>query len=312
VTARHRVLVADDDPLTRRLLEANLAQWGFQVETVTDGAAAWETIRSPQRPPVAILDWMMPGLSGIELCRRARAEAGEPYLYLIMLTGRDSSDDLVHALEAGADDFIGKPIRMPELRARLGTARRLLDLQRQLITAREAQEFRATFDALTGVRNRRAILEMLDNEINRAARTGQPLSIALADIDHFKSINDTHGHQVGDVVLEEVAGRLEVTLRSYDAVGRYGGEEFLVVLPSADPEAALAVAERIRSQVARPPTDERLAELRVTVSLGVASLADVPADGPPEQRAEALLRAADQAMYRAKAAGRDRTVLAAA
>lgn len=310
--SRYRVLVADDDPLTRRLLEQSLPEWGFHVSAVANGAEAWAVMNSSDRPHLAILDWMMPELDGIDLCRRIRSESNEPYLYVIMMTGRDSSDDLVHALEAGADDFVSKPLSMPQLRARLGTARRILDLQRQLIASREAQKFRATFDALTDIRNRSSILELLETEINRAIRTGQTLSIALADVDHFKSINDTLGHQTGDIVLREVASRLEGALRSYDAVGRYGGEEFLLVFPTIDPQTGLMVAERARAAVARPLPDESLHDLRITVSIGVAGLCVVADTGTPEERADTLLRAADKALYEAKTQGRNRSILAAA
>jgi diguanylate cyclase (GGDEF)-like protein len=195
---------------------------------------------------LAILDWMMPGLDGVEVCRKVRQAGGAPYVYLIMLTGRAERRDVVQGMGAGADDYLSKPFDEQELRVRLRAGRRIVDLQEALRTL-------ATRDALTGTWNRRAILEILRRELARGAREGTPVGVVLADLDHFKRVNDTLGHLTGDAVLSEAARRIGAALRPYDALGRYGGEEFLIVLPGCDPEGASQVAERVRGRVAEAP-----------------------------------------------------------
>ena len=296
-----KVLVADDNLFGLGALAETRGGWGFVVVGVGDGAAAWQALQGDDAPRLAILDWMMPGLDGAQVCRRLRARDSGPYVYTLLLTSRDDARDIVSGLEAGADDYLTKPFREHELRARLGTGRRILDLQQELIAAREAMRRQATRDALTGLWNRGQIMQALERELARARREGTPLGVILLDVDHFKRVNDTHGHPVGDAVLREVARRLEEVFRAYDGVGRYGGEEFLVVLPGCDAAAALALAERARAAMAGLPLELAEAAVAFTISAGVAATG-----GAWTTDAGALLQTADAALYRAKRGGRDR------
>jgi PleD family two-component response regulator len=226
-----QVLVAEDNPVFQSMLCGILERWGYAAVSVRDGETAWDILQSEHAPRLAILDWMMPGIDGVEVCRRVRTAGKEPYTYIVLLTARTESRDLVEAMDAGADDYLTKPFRNHELRVRLRAGRRILDLQEELLRAREALRLQATHDALTGLMNRSAILERLRNELSRSSRDRQPLAVLLADLDRFKLVNDKCGHLAGDAVLRESALRMKSALRRYDAVGRYGGEEFLLVLP---------------------------------------------------------------------------------
>jgi diguanylate cyclase (GGDEF)-like protein len=298
-----RILIAEDDPVSRRLLEAHLGKWGYQVSTARDGDQAWEMLQQPDAPRLAILDWMMPGLSGPDVCRQVRARAQEPYTYILLLTSRNQKQDLIAGMEAGADDYLTKPFDAQELNVRLRAGRRILDLEAELVAAREALREQATRDALTWLWNRPAILEILTRELAKAARDGSAVGLIMADLDHFKQVNDTCGHLAGDAVLREAARRMQASVRSYDAVGRYGGEEFLVIMPGAASATATHLAERLRLAINREPV--RLAErvLSITVSLGVT----ISPPGRPIAP-EALIRTADEALYHAKKAGRNRVV----
>jgi two-component system, cell cycle response regulator len=299
-----RILLADDDRVSRRLLQLKLVQWGFEVAEVSDGTAAWAALRAPDGPRLAILDWMMPGLDGIEVCRRVR-ERAVPYIYVVIITAKDRKEDIVAALEAGADDFLTKPFDAFELKARLRTGARILELQESLLEAQDALRYEATHDGLTGVANRATIMDLLRREMDRAEREGTHLGLVLLDIDHFKKVNDTHGHGVGDTVLRETSRHVRRSLRPYDHLGRIGGEEFLLVLPGCDAAALSALAERIREGIARNPVTIEGTTVPLTVSLGTAS--SRPGGASPDRRnVELLVRAADAALYRAKEGGRDR------
>jgi diguanylate cyclase (GGDEF)-like protein len=294
-----RVLAAEDNPVFRAMLSSMLTKWGYDVEVASDGNEAWRALQQERAPRLAILDWMMPGADGVEICRRVRAEGREPYIYILLLTSRCDSQDLVEGMDAGADDYVTKPFNTHELRVRLRAGRRILDLQEELVRAREALREEATHDGLTGLLNRRALLEALEAEAERAARDERPVAVLLADLDRFKAINDTHGHLAGDAVLREAARRMKSVIRRYDGIGRYGGEEFLAVLPGSDGEAARAEAERVRQAVAAEPFPLGDVSVHVTCSIGVAWSA-VPAG------ADALVRQADVALYAAKNRGRNR------
>jgi diguanylate cyclase (GGDEF)-like protein len=302
-----RILIAEDDPISRRMLQAFLSKWGYQVDAVADGAEAWAILEQPDAPQLAVLDWMMPGLEGPQVCRRVRELAERPYTYILLLTARGQKDDLLRGLESGADDYLTKPFDAQELRARLRVGERILDLQSSLITAREELRFRATHDVLTGIPNRATVLEAAQRECSRQVREGGPFSVIILDLDHFKHINDTYGHLCGDQVLREAARRLTVCVRTYDTVGRYGGEEFLVVAPTTDGPGSLALAERIRQAIEDPPVETENGPVHITVSCGVAS-----SDRDSPLAAGDLLRLADEALYRAKAQGRNKSELAAA
>jgi diguanylate cyclase (GGDEF)-like protein len=301
-----KVLAAEDNPVFQSMLSSMLTKWGYQPVMARDGNEAWQALEAPDGPRLAILDWMMPGLNGVDICRAVRAAGREPYVYILLLTARNDSRDLVEGMEAGADDYVTKPFQAHELRVRLRAGRRILELQEELLAAREALRMQATHDGLTGLPNRCAILETLHKELSRANREGQPLSLLMVDLDRFKQVNDTYGHLAGDAVLREAAQRMRGAVRSYDSVGRYGGEEFLIVLPGCEGASGWAQAERVRSAIATPRLSAGSQLLPVTCSIGVASRIF-----PTAADAAALLREADQALYGAKNGGRNRVAQAA-
>lgn len=298
-----RILIADDSIVSRHLLEATLRKWEYDVVTASDGAEAWEVLQEPGAPSIAILDWVMPGLTGPEVCRLVRQRAGEPYTYLLLLTSKSLKEDLVEGMESGADDYLVKPFDQHELKVRLRAGRRIVELQSELVRAREALREQATKDFLTGIWNRSSILEILDRELQRSAREGSPVGVVLADLDHFKAVNDTFGHFAGDAVLREAARRMQSCCRGYDSIGRYGGEELLVILPGCQAECAEGQAERMRAVIESTPLTLGEDPYQLTCSFGV-TWAEPGKAQPPE----ALIRTADDALYRAKRAGRNRVV----
>jgi diguanylate cyclase (GGDEF)-like protein len=300
-----RILIAEDDPVSRRLLEAKLVKWGYDVTVTCDGDQAWEALRSEDAPRLAILDWMMPGVDGVEICRKLRKENREPYTYIILLTALHRDEDLVTGMEAGADDYITKPFKANELRVRLRAGRRIIELQNELIEAREALREQATHDPLTGLWNHEEILRILRRQLSRVKREGGDVSVVMADLDHFKKVNDTHGHMAGDAVLRQTARRMLSQVRDYDYVGRYGGEEFLLVLPGCEGERARNFAERICQCIGSDSMDIPEGMIPVTISLGVATTCK-----GSKNDADSLVQAADLALYRAKENGRNRVEIA--
>ncbi len=297
------VLIAEDDPIFRHVLQSWLQRWNYRVIALDNGLDAWNVLRMEGSPPMAILDWMMPAMDGIEVCRKIRSLQRGPYKYVLLLTAKDDKQDVVAGLEAGADDYLTKPFNVDELRGRVRSGKRILELQAALLHAKDALQFEASHDRLTSLWNRGAIMDLLEKEVQRRRRTQDPLGVIMADLDHFKSINDSHGHLVGDAVLQEAARRLASGVRGYDMVGRYGGEEFLIVLPGCSVSDLIVTAERFRRSVAEQPFDTSAGPLVVTLSLGVAS------EGPDSQEqssCQTLLRSADTALYVAKAQGRNR------
>ncbi len=308
-SACNTVLIAEDDPLFLRILERWFKRWDYRVSAVENGLDAWEVLQREDAPQLAILDWMMPGMDGIELCRRIRSRDQGPYRYVLLLTARDDKQDVVAGLEAGADDYLTKPFDVDELRARVRTGKRILDLQAALIHAQDDLQSVAAHDSLTGLWNRGAILDLLRREVSRRQRTGDALGVIMADIDHFKRINDTQGHLIGDAVLQEVTRRLAVNVRPYDAVGRYGGEEFLIVFPSCNAPNLVVGAERLRHCIADQPIETSVGQIAVTLSLGLTSVEQ----GEKETLDyETFVRHADEALYAAKARGRNRVETAVA
>jgi diguanylate cyclase (GGDEF)-like protein len=296
-----KVLAAEDNAVFQSVLRSLLTKWGYEAVIARDGLEAWDILQSNDAPRLAILDWMMPGLDGVEICQRIRAARREPYVYIVLLTARTEAQDVVEGMEAGADDYLTKPFNARELRVRLRAGSRILELQEQLLHAREALRVQATHDGLTGLLNHSAILESLRNELARANREAQPLAALMVDIDRFKSINDTYGHQTGDEILKEAARRMKGAVRRYDAVGRYGGEEFLILLPGCDSESGQLQAERIREALADSRFDAAGQAIHVTCSIGVA-FRPFPSPGD----AVNLVSEADEALYRAKELGRNR------
>jgi two-component system, cell cycle response regulator len=299
-----KILIAEDDPHQARQLDVLVRSWGYDPVVVHDGLSAVRALHAPDSPRLVLLDWVLPGLDGIRVCREVREEQDRPYTYVVLVTGQGGRPERLAGLEAGADDFLAKPVDPPELRARLNAGRRILILQEQLLTAQRRLEEQATRDGLTGLWNRAAVLDLLTREFSRAGREGAPLGLLMADLDHFKRINDTHGHLTGDRVLRQAARRLRAELRPYDGVGRYGGEEFVVVLPGCNGPSTLRLAERLRRGVAGEPVDVEGGPLSITMSVGAAWWG-----GQGAMDSLALLRVADEALYSAKRAGRNRAVL---
>ncbi len=296
-----KILIADDSIVSRHLLEATLRKWGYEVVVACDGLEALELMQRENAPNLAILDWMMPGLTGLEVCDRIRKRAREPYTYILLLTSKSQKEDLIEGMDAGADDYITKPFDQHELQVRLRAGRRLVDLQAELLSAREALREQATKDSLTHLWNRSAIYDLLCRELSRAEREGTTVGVVMVDLDHFKSVNDNHGHFAGDAVLCESARRMQSTIRQYDAIGRYGGEEFLVMLPGCDEQGSFNLAERMRKQLSQAQMSLTENAINVTASFG-ATVAVPGQIWTPES----LIRKADEALYLAKRLGRNR------
>lgn len=301
-----KILIADDDAVSRRMIGRILEKAGYDVVTAADGRQALEEILRDGGPRLALLDWMMPELDGLEVCRAIRARQGSPYVYITMLSARLTDTDIVAGLEAGLDDYLTKPCNPEELKARLRAGQRILRLEDSLVAAREEMRFKATHDALTGLWNQGAIVALLESELARSAREGLPVSILMCDLDHFKTVNDNHGHLVGDDLLRKVAVRLQDAVRSFDAVGRYGGEEFLIVLKGCGSAHLADRAEQVRAAIACSSFSLAGVSLDLSVSLGALAADDWTVPQPVEQ----LLRRTDAALYSAKAAGRNRISLA--
>lgn len=294
-----KILIADDDPISVLYLQDMLGEWGYDVVVAGDGVTACDILRQEDGPVLAVLDWMMPGMDGIDVCRAIRDSVKDRYVYMIMLTTRTETEFIVAAMNAGADDYIGKPFNSEEMQVRLRAGRRIAELEQEL-------RLLASRDSLTGIANRGAIIDVLQRELARRARTQEPVSVIFCDLDHFKSVNDTYGHLAGDEVLREVTRRMAATLRPYDSFGRYGGEELLGVLPNCQMEGALEVAERMRAAVADSPVHTQFGDIAATISIGVASVSR-----HETTTLGALLHRADGALYRAKENGRNCITIAA-
>jgi two-component system cell cycle response regulator len=297
-----KILLADDDPVSRRLMERMLQRSGYEVITVENGRQAAQELSTPGGPRLALIDWMMPELDGPSVCCEVRNKVDGAYVYILLLTSRQSSEDIVRGLEAGADDYLTKPCHPAELKARLHTGRRILQLEDNLVEAREEMRFKATHDALTSLWDRGAILALLRSELSRSTREHSSVSVLLCDIDHFKQINDVHGHQAGDEVLGEVSSRLLDAVRLHDAVGRYGGEEFLIVLNGCGREELKERAEQARRAISGASFLTNHGSISVSMSVGAITIEGWDKSLPIEP----FLKDADDALYRAKAAGRNR------
>lgn len=294
-----KILIGEDDPVYSKILEKMLIKWGYEIISCSNGKEVLEELEKENAPNLLMIDWMMPVIDGVEVCKTIRQTKKEPFTYIILLTSKDGKTDIVEGLAAGADDYVVKPFHLEELQARLRAGRRILELQDRLVSSREAIRAMAIHDSLTGILNRGAIMEVLTKKVAQAVRENGPLAVVLLDIDHFKQINDRLGHIAGDAVLRETASRLKSSLRIYDDVGRYGGEEFLVILPGCDSADAVKQAERLRACIGEKAMDTSEGMITVTISLGVTTVNNTAETGP-------LIKTADKALYLAKNNGRNR------
>ncbi len=303
-----KILIVDDDPVLRQILQTYMSRAGYDVALAENGQTAldiWEreTIR------LVITDWMMPVMDGPELIRRIRAVSAPAYTYIIMLTAKESKGDVIYGLEAGADDYLTKPFNTGELRARVKIGERILNLENRLNQTLQQMEELATLDSLTGLLNRRALYTHAEAELSRSRRDRNPVSLMMLDIDHFKQVNDRHGHLVGDKALRLVADTLKLNKRPYDWAGRWGGEEFLLVLPSTDEGLAVTIAERMRQQILDTHLPLAAGVLQLHASFGIASTStglDLVTNGSELYHLDSLVARADEALMRAKELGRNR------
>ena len=298
------ILIVEDDPVSRRLLEKTLVKAGHEFVSVENGRKALEEFKE-QFFPIVLTDWMMPEMNGLQLCRAIRERTNTGYVFTVLLTAKDSKDDIVAGLEAGADDYLTKPVNQAELIARIKTGIRILELERSLKRANEKIRILSITDPLTGCYNRGYMTERLPQEIKRAKRYRHSLSLVLCDIDDFKKINDTYGHQVGDRILKEFVQWINESIRDgVDWLARYGGEEFLIVVPETDTKGACCVAERLRCMLSQKAIEIQGERIRITASFGVTGL---DPDTPDEKISpEALITQADECLYQAKQEGRNR------
>ena len=276
-----KILLADDEPIARTMLQHWLTGWGYTVVAVKDGEAAIAALQADQEIRLAVVDWVMPKVDGIQVCRHVRNGPTEPYIYVVLLTARDNKSDIVDGLDAGADDYLIKPCNPLELKVRLRAGRRVVELQEELVAAREELRYEAMHDGLTTLLNRRAVLEQLDRELRRSARSGAPVAVLMGDLDHFKAVNDTFGHAAGDAVLVEAANRMKACVRAYDSLGRIGGEEFLCVLPECSPAMGYAVAQRFCAALAQRRRSARRMAMFPSPSASASPPPSSPARSPP-------------------------------
>ena len=298
-----KILIVEDEPIYRRMVKKYLLEAGYEIVEAEDGQTAWDLFQ--QEPlHLVITDWMMPGLNGPELVQNIRTSGEKNYTYIIMLTAMNDKENVVLGLESGADEYLTKPFNSRELIARVASGVRILKLEEQLMQSRQQMEVLAMHDSLTGLLNRRAIEEYAEAEFNMAVRKERALSIILLDIDHFKNVNDRFGHKFGDQTLRQVAKILTEDLRIYDHIGRWGGEEFILILPDTQLKDAVTVAERVRVRTAEMQMSLENGEaFSVNLSLGAACTTGQFAS------LTKLIDAADQALYQAKQTGRNRVCI---
>ncbi len=295
-----QILIAEDDRTSRNILNVVLTRLGYTVIAVADGTAAWQVLQRPDAPKLVILDWVMPGMEGIEICTRLRriSNPETAYTYVILLTAKGSKEDIIMGMDAGADDYVVKPFDHNELRVRIRAGQRIVDLQSELYAVKKELLLQSRTDPLTGILNRRALMPLIAKECSRSLRSKASFALSMLDIDHFKKINDTYGHSAGDAVLKEIVNRINAVIRPYDLLGRFGGEEFLVVVPGACAADIITISERIRQRISGTKVCVDQLEIAVTASQGIVAW-----DG--KSSVDEMIRAADDALYRAKKAGRN-------
>lgn len=298
-----QILIAEDDYTSRTMLSAVLQKAGHDVLAVEDGYEAWQILRQEDSPKLLILDLLMPKMDGLEVIEKVRASQKRVPPYIIMLTSKGEKRDIIQGLDAGADDYLTKPFDVGELRARIEVGRRLLEMQKELIESRELLAHQATHDPMTDLLNRRAIIENLQKALLLARRNNSVVAVGMIDIDHFKRINDTYGHQVGDDVLIGLANRLKEATLIDEHVSRFGGEEFLVFFPMDAKDEVEALFSSLFSQISGISLKTRQGLISITVSIGIAI-------STPQSSLDDLIGFADEALYAAKEAGRNRMVFA--
>jgi diguanylate cyclase (GGDEF)-like protein len=294
-----KLLIAEDDLVSSRILKKNLENWGYEVSLAGTGEEAWRAFKD-ENLRLAILDWMMPGMNGVEICKKIRHGNRSKYTYIILLSAKDRKQDIITGLSSGADDYMTKPVNFLELRARLQTGQRIIDLEDKLILAQNQLKDMASRDSLTKLWNRDEITRFLREELERSGREEKAVGVIMVDLDHFKKINDFYGHDIGDTALLQVISRIKRKVRNSDKVGRFGGDEIIIILPNCDPLEIKKIAERLRLSVARRGIKTDLDTIPLTISAGCAC-----SDGHPKPTAEKLIKASDAALLQAKGQGRN-------
>lgn len=294
-----KVLIAEDEPISCRALEKSVTGWGYETVIAKNGKEAWEALRKNE-VRIAVVDWMMPGMDGIELCQKIRHDYQQKkskYTYIILLTGKDQQGDIITGLSAGADDYITKPFSFLELKVRIQNGERIIKVEDDQIEL-------ASYDSLTKVWNRKKILDFFKEELSRGRRENQATGVVIVDVDWFKSVNDSHGHFIGDEVLIEVVARLKKCIRGYDKLGRYGGDELILVLPNCGLIHVKNIAERLRLSACEKKISTKKGLLDITISVG-----GISSDVSLEASADELIQASDRALYSAKKRGRNKAVI---
>ena len=304
-----KILLAEDITVTRKLVKRILENNGYKVIEARDGQEAWEILQK-EKINLALIDWLMPRLNGLQLCKKIKTTENQDYTYKIFLTGKVDIDDVVEGLESGADDYLTKPFDKRELISRIDVGKRYIQLHQKLKETNHRLHILSITDGLTRILNRRALLERLEEELYRASRENAFFSLVMLDIDHFKRVNDKYGHQAGDKVLVEVVNRVKSKLRSYDIIGRYGGEEFVVGIFGADKEMGINKAEDFRRCIDEKEFEYNDKKLQISISLGVSYQKIEDSKSDISQLLDDLSKKADSALYRAKETGRNKVVCA--
>jgi diguanylate cyclase (GGDEF)-like protein len=298
-----KILIAEDDLISCRILEKNLGNWGYEVVLAKSGEEAWEALKD-EGLRMAILDWMMPGMKGVEICKKIRGRRRNKYTYIILLSAKDRKQDIIAGLSSGADDYMTKPVNFLELKARLQTGKRIVDLEDKLLLIQNQLKDIASRDSLTKLWNRAEILKFLREEMERGRRESKPVGVIMVDVDYFKKINDVFGHDIGDAALLQVVSRVKRKVRTSDKVGRYGGDEIIIILPNCAQTEMKKVAERLRFSIARRGIKTELDTIPLTISAGGACSENIP-----QPTAEKLIKASDEALFEAKNQGRNCVVV---